>query len=206
MVVLLPLAERVSSLTEVTAEIKFDKNYYVDYSNITLVNDFFKLTSATLDEETNTLTLTLNWIKQSKSVDPETANPTLILSGMNLILRDDAEWNAKNKLEIAHTGTISYKVCLRASALVSFAAKPENQQYYGLYPYSNPDDEKDKGAYFSSVYHQITDKYELDKSVKNLSRIAKRDDHALACDFSYDKSGFDFHFSSPVFFSPFMPV
>ena len=42
-----------------------------------------------------------------------------------------------------------------ASSLVTFANKPENQETFGLYPYTNPADAKDAGAYFRDVYAEF---------------------------------------------------
>ena len=71
---LLQLAERVSSKTEVTVKFQFDQNVAVDISNLTVSNDYFRLTSASLDEN-NLLTVKCNFIKQSQAIDPDTANP-----------------------------------------------------------------------------------------------------------------------------------
>lgn len=164
------LAERMSQQTEVCAEIKFDKAVEIDESclkDITLVNDYFTLSSADFDKDTNTLTVKLNWIKQSKAIDIEMANPLCILGGIKIIPKDGIEWTG-DKLNIVNSGNISYTVYMRANALYSFSQKPENQETYGLYPYQEERDGKiESGGYFSSVYNTFEDSYTLDKSVKN---------------------------------------
>ena len=164
---LLQLAERVSVCTEVTPEITFDKNMIVEYSELKIVNEYFTLTRTEFNEETNTLRLVLNWKDQTTAIDPAMANPLCIVSGLKLTPRDDAEWDDKDRLKVFNVGEISYKVCLRASSLYSFALKPENQATYGIYPFVNPDDEAEKGGYFSDVYKEFEDSYTLVNAVKN---------------------------------------
>ena len=164
---LLQLAERISELTEVKTSISFDPNVIVDYSKMKLVNDYFRLTKMDFDEQTNTLTLTLNWIKQTAAIDVETANPLCIVSGIKLTPKDDAAWDAQNTLTVENSGDISYKVYMRASGLYSFAQKEENQKLYGLLPYVNPNNASDKGGWFGSVYCTFRDSYTLVNEVKN---------------------------------------
>ena len=164
---LLQLAERISVLTEVTPTIRFDPNVEVDYSNMKLVTDYFTLTETVFDEETNTLTLKLNWIDQTKAIDPETANPLCIVSGVKITPKADAQWDANNKLTIVNEGEIGYEIYMRASALYSFAQKPENQAIYGLMPFVNPDLPSEKGGYFSSVYNTFRDEFTLVDELKN---------------------------------------
>ena len=166
---LLQLAERVSVLTEVTPVIRFDPNMDVDYSGLTIVNEYFQLqeNGIDFDEETNTLTLHLNWIDQTQAIDPATANPLCILSGIKLTPKDDAAWDAKSRLAVVNSGEISYKIYLRANALYTFAQNEENQKIYGLYPFVNPNDENEKGAYYESIYTTFEDTYTLVNSLKN---------------------------------------
>ena len=161
------LAQRISSLTEISASVQFDDDFVVDVSDLKLVNDFFKMTEVNVDEETNTITMKLNWIKQSHAINADTANPLCIVSGIKLIPKEDADWGTKSRLDALHTGSVEYKVCMRASALYSFAQKPENQKTFGLYAYANPADEEDKGGYFQSVYANFEDSYTLVKEIKN---------------------------------------
>ena len=162
---LLQLAERVSVLTEVKPTVKIDPNFDVDYSKLTIVNECFELKDVELDEETNTLILTLKWKDQTQSIDPETANPHCILSGIKITPKEGVEW-PKDKLSVVNSGLINYKVYMRATALYNFSNNLENQKIYGLYPFINPDDPNEKGGYFENVYAQFEDTYTLSKSVK----------------------------------------
>ncbi len=166
---LMQLAERISVLTEVKPQIKFDPNFDVDYSEIKLINEYFELNeSATVfDEETNTLTLTLNWIDQTHAIAPETANPLCMVTGLKVTPKADAVWNEKDQLKPVNSGKISYAVYMRASGLYSFAQKPENQEVFGLKPFVNPNDPGEKGGYFQDTYTQFTDSYTLVRALKN---------------------------------------
>ena len=161
------LAQRISDLTEVRPVIKFDENLEVDYSGITLVNEYFTLNGKEFDEKTNTLTLILNWKRQSQAIDPDYANPICILSGVKLTPKNDAAWD-KDQLTILNSGEISYTVYMRAGALYTFSQNPANQAQFGLLPYDNeanyPDD---KGGYLTNVYKEFEDSYKLNKSSKN---------------------------------------
>jgi len=161
------LAQRISSLSRVTATLKFDPNFDVDYSELKLINEYFDLYDVSFDEATNTLTVTLNWIKQTQAIDQATANPICIVNGIKLTPKADADWGSKNTIKAVNTGTISYQIYMRASALYSFAQKPENQETYGLYAYANPDDESDKGGYFGETYKEFYDTYNLIGALKN---------------------------------------
>ncbi len=164
---LLQLAERVSVLSEVTPVLRFDPNVDVDYSELKIMNEYFRLESTEFDEETNSLTLKLRWIDQTAAIDPTTANPLCLVSGIKITPKEDAAWDANKRLHVVHSGNISYKIYLRASALYSFAQKPENQQIFGLMPFVNPDLTSEKGAYFSNVYKDFEDSYTLVNSLKN---------------------------------------
>ncbi len=159
---LLQLAERVSGLTNVQATLKFDSNMKVDYSNITVTNEYFKFKESIFDESTNTLTLKMNWIDQGKAIDEATANPICILSGIKLTPKEDANWSKESKLNVVNLGNISYEIYLGANALYSFACNPENQDMYGLYPYENPaDTTHPKGGYLKDTYKDFKDNYTL---------------------------------------------
>ncbi len=164
---LLQLAERVSTLTEVTPVLHFDSDVDVDYSELKIYTDYFELTGKEFDEETNTLTLKLRWIDQTQAIDPAVANPLCLVSGVKITPKDDASWDAKNKLSILNEGKISYDIYLRANALYSFASKPENQEIYGLKPFVNPDLPSESGAYFGDVYKEFEDSYTLVNQSKN---------------------------------------
>ncbi|MBR2867878.1 MAG: phosphodiester glycosidase family protein [Clostridia bacterium] len=162
---LMQLAERVSVLTQVKPTVVIDSRFDVDYSEMKVINDYFALTSTEFDEDTNTLTLTLNWIDQTQAIDPAMANPLCILSGIKLTPKADAEWK-NDRIAAVHSGEVSYKVYMRATALYSFANKTENQQNYGIYPFVNPSDENEKGGWFGAVYSSFTDTYTLSKAIK----------------------------------------
>ena len=166
---LLQLAERVSVLTEVTPTFTFDKNFDVDYSGLTILNEYFKLqdNGIVFDEATNTLTLRLNWVDQTQAIDPATANPLCIVSGIKLTPKADAEWDTKNRLNPVNSGKIGYAVYLRTSTLYTFASNPENQAKYNLKPFINPNDESEKGGYYESTYKEFTDTYTLVNSLLN---------------------------------------
>ena len=161
------LAERISSMTVVTPTVRFDPNVEVDYSNLNLINDYFTLEAVDMDEATNTLSLTLRWKKVYNAIDVSTANPLCLVNGIRLTPKDGAAWSEQNRLNIANSGEIGYTIYLRASSLVTFANKPENQEIFGLYPYHNPADQADAGAYFSSIYAEFEDSYTLVNSMKS---------------------------------------
>ena len=160
------LAQRISVLSEIKAVVNYDPNFTLDISQMKLINDYFTLTSAEVDEENSTLTLTLKWKKQAQAINPESANPMCIVNGLVLTPKADAQWDSKNQLKVINTGNISYKIYMKASALHGFASKPENQEAFGLYSYINPDDTSDKGGYFQDTYKQFYDSYTLVNQLK----------------------------------------
>jgi len=164
---LLQLAERVSTLTTVTPTITFDPRFDVDISELTLINDYFDLYDVEFDEETNTVTLHLRWIKQTAPIPADTANPNCIVNGIKLTPKADADWGDNNRISVINEGSISYTIYLRASGLYSFCLKPENQAIYGLQPFVNPDNEAEKGGYFGDVYAEFYDSYTLINETKN---------------------------------------
>ena len=167
---LLQLAERISVLSEVTAVLQFDSRFDVDYSGLTILNEYFSNPTVTFDETTNTLTLKLNWNDQTQAINPTDANPLCLVSGIKITPKADADWGTANRLNVVHSGSISYKVYLRANALYSFANKKENQEIYGLQPFKNEDflinGAPESGAYFGDVYKSFEDHYTLVKAVK----------------------------------------
>ncbi|MCI2085559.1 MAG: phosphodiester glycosidase family protein [Olsenella sp.] len=168
---LMQLAERVSVLTNVTITLKVDPNFDVDFSGLTISNDYFKLTSATLDAATNTLTIKCNWIDQEAAIDASTANPMCILSGLKLTPKSDAAWDEKDCLTPTNTCSVAYDIYLRSSALYSLGSQESVQQKYGIYAFENPDVQyngaNEKGAHFSNTYKSLDDTYTLDKHTKN---------------------------------------
>ena len=166
--ILLQLAERVSAKTMVQVQVQFDENVEVDYSSVKIVNDYFHLSSAELNEETNTLTLNINWIKQTEAISAETANPIVIVSGISLSPKDDAKWDENNCLTLKNSGTISYDIYLGASALYSMASQTSFQQQYGIYPYKEPENTAHpNGGHFASTFRSLEDSYTLDKTIKD---------------------------------------
>lgn len=164
---LLSLAERVSVLTEVRIQAQFDSNLDVDISELKVSNDYFYLKSAVVDEN-NALTVVCGWIDQTTAIDAATANPICILSGIDLMPKDNAQWDSSNQLVIKNSGTVSYNIYLRANALYKFACDEANQKQYGLYPFENKDviigGATEKGASFGSTYADFEDAFALDST------------------------------------------
>ena len=159
---LLQLAERVSPKTEVTVKFQFDQNVDVDISNLTVSNDYFRLTSASMDEN-NLLTVKCNFIKQSQAIDPETANPICILSGVKMTTKN----GANQTLTITNAGSIGYDIYLGANALYSMAKQTSFQEQYGIYPYEEPENvtHPKGGHFYCESYQKFTDKFILDGTV-----------------------------------------
>ena len=164
---LLQLADRVSDLSEVRAAIQIDPNFDADLTQLSLQNEYFTLSSAQLDPQTNVLHVTLKWVKQSAAIDPATANPICVVSGISLTPRADAAWDENSSLTPVNSGTLSYEFYLSASALYTFAGDPANQAEYGLTPYINPDNSSDRGASFGADYASFSDTYTLVNALKN---------------------------------------
>ena len=163
---LLQLAERVSTLTKVQTVLQFDENVDIDYSDLKVVNDYFKLDNAQLDPETNTLTIDVSWIKQTEAISSETANPIVILSGITVTPKEGAAWDENNCLNIVNSGSINYDIYLRAGTLYSMASQPAFQQAYGIYPFINPNDSNEKGGHFAAEFLTMEDTFTLDRTDK----------------------------------------
>ena len=166
---LMQLAERISVLTTVEPVLYFDKNMDVDLSNLSVSNEYFvpdKDNPYTFDPDENKVTLHLRWVDQTQAIDPATANPLCIVTGIKLTPKDGT-WDNYDKINVVNSGSIGYRIYLRANALYSFALKEENQKIYSLVPFINPDLETEKGAYFESVYKEFRDEYTLINSDKN---------------------------------------
>ncbi len=187
---LLQLAERVCVQTNVTIKAEFSPDLEVNIDNLKVINDYFELTSANLDEN-NVLTIVCNWKNQSQPIDPATANPLCILSGITATVKDTAAY-FNNEVLIANNGNVYYDIYLAASSLYSFASNPENQAKYGLYPYIHEEDcrsdfvteepdidveggaatvaddatNNDKGARFSSQYMDFADIYVINNEIR----------------------------------------
>lgn len=161
---MLQMANRVCEQTTVTITVDFSKDVEVDISGLNVVNDFFVLSSATLDEN-NRLVLVCNWVYQSQAIDPSTANSLCLLTGVKTTLKDTAAFY-NNEIIISNNGTVTYDVYLAASSLYSFVTDPKNdaQKLYGLYPYSHEPAcrvDGDMGAYFTDVYVDFADTYAI---------------------------------------------
>ena len=167
---LLQLAERVSTLTTVQISAQFDPELKVDISGLSFANEYFVLQSATLDETTNTLTLICNWVDQTQAIDPLTANPVCILSGIKAAPKADANWDENDQLLIENSGVVTYDIYLRASQLYSFSSNPINQETYNLYPFVNESviigGSAEKGGHFMDTYATFTDVIILDNSAR----------------------------------------
>ena len=177
---MLQLAERVCTQTNVTIRAEFSQDLEVDISELKVINDYFTMTSVSLDEN-NVLTLVCNWVNQSEPIDAATANPLCILSGLKATVKDTAAYY-NNEILIANNGYVSYDVYLAASSLYNFAENPDNQAKYGLYPYIHEDDcrgdfssdfgddetlvNNDRGARFSSQYIDFADIYVLNNEIR----------------------------------------
>ena len=165
---LLSLAERVSVLTTVQITAQFDPNLDIDISGLSFANEYFVLESAAIDEATNVLTITCKWVDQTQAIDPITANPVCILSGLKATPKADAAWNENKQLMVENSGVVTYDIYLRASQLYSFSSQPANQERYGLYPFVNNNvmvgGSAEKGGHFMDTYATFTDVIILDKS------------------------------------------
>ncbi|MBE6768071.1 MAG: hypothetical protein E7549_04075 [Ruminococcaceae bacterium] len=208
---MLQLAERVSPLTEVRITAQFDKDVEVDISELKVINEYFALKEATIDEN-NCLTLICNWIDQTQAIDPATANPVCILTGIAAKPADNAAWDG-GELLVSNTGDVSYKIYLRASSLYSFAQQAENQQKYGLYPYSTDETGyeggTENGAYFRNTYADFEDSFLIDsaerqgwykldgeyfyfvdhEAVTGVQYIPSREDESVSLFYNFDENG-----------------
>ncbi len=162
---LLQLAERVSVLTEVEVQFQVDPNLAFDFSEMTLVNEYFTMTSKSYDEDTHTLTVICNWIDQTQAIDPATANPICILSGIKATPKENAAWDDSGCLTVINTGAVSYDIYLRSSALYNVATSESIQETYNLYPFINPNDSSERGAHFGTTYATFEDSFTLDRSI-----------------------------------------
>ncbi len=156
---LLALGGRVSGLTTVTVKVTFPEGVDVDISDIAFVQDFMVLTSNNYDEDTNTLTLVLSWIRQTAGIDASTANSMAIISGIKL--------TPNGVSEISISGNVTYDIYLDTSQLHSFAQDPANQEKYGIYDYINPDNPEDAGGHFADTYINFEDNFTIKENSLN---------------------------------------
>ena len=159
---LLQLAERISPLTTITVKMNLPEGFDVDYSSLRLANEYFTLTSTGLDG--NTLILKFNFIKQGKPINPATANPLCVLSGLKLTPKESA-WDAYNGLDYKFSATFDYDIYAHFHILEDLAQQEEYQKKYGLYPYSNREnDPNDYGAHFADSIADVSDSFSLQRT------------------------------------------
>ena len=164
---LLALGGRVSDLTNVTITAQFPEGVDVDIENLKFVNDFFKISSYSFDESTNTLTIVCKWTRQTEGIDPSTANSIGILSGVYITPNSNIEKDENGLINIDVTGDITYDIYLDTSQLYKFAKDPANQEQYGIYDYINPDDPEDAGGHFMDTYVTFEDHFSIDENPLN---------------------------------------
>ena len=164
---LLALGGRVSDLTNVTITAQFPEGVDVDIENLKFVNDFFKISSYSFDESTNTLTIVCKWTRQTEGIDPSTANSIGILSGVYITPNSNIEKDENGLINIDVTGDITYDIYLDTSQLHKFAQDPANQEQYGIYDYINPDDPEDAGGHFMDTYVTFEDHFSIDENPLN---------------------------------------
>ena len=168
---LLQLAERISPLTNVTVDIHIPDGFDVDYSDLKIVNEYFDLTS--IKYQDNTLKLTANFKLQTEPINPTTANPLCVVSGLKLTPNDEAAWDAvePDQLNVEVSGELNYDIYAHFHVLKSLASQEEYQVNYGLFPYDNSANlAQDYGAHFSSASDkpiEFTDQYRLNRMVND---------------------------------------
>ena len=163
---LLQLAERISPLTTVTITLAAPEGFTIDTSELRLANEYFTLTSAKVAD--NKLTVVCNFIRQTEAINPATANPLCVLSGLKLVPNDKAAWDESGRLSCEVSGTLAYDIYAHFHVLKSLAQQKEYQEKYGLYPYDNSENlEGDYGAHFFNTIVAFTDSYDLKKNSKD---------------------------------------
>ena len=163
---LLQLAERISPLTTVTIDVTIPDGFTVDTKELRLANEYFTMKSA--EVEGNKLKVTFNFVEQTEAINPATANPLCVLSGLKLIPTDDAAWDSNNRLECSFSGTLSYDIYAHFHSLMSIAQNEEFQKQYGLYPYDNrKNDPNDYGAHFMNSIVEFNDTFSIQKNDKD---------------------------------------
>ena len=163
---LLQLAERISPLTTVTITLTAPEGVTIDKTGLRLANEYFSLTSA--EVENNKLTVVCNFIRQNEAINPATANPLCVLSGLKLIPTDTAAWDEDGKLTCSVSGDLAYDIYAHFHVLKSMAQREDFQQQYGLYPYDNSENlSGDYGAHFFSTITDFTDTFSLKQNSKD---------------------------------------
>ena len=161
---LLMLAERISPSTTVTVTVNVDPRLEMDISEMIVNCEYFELTNVDYDEEASTITLTCNWIKVYGPIDPGTANPLCIVSGLKGHVKEGAQWDGNNEIHVVNSGDIKYMARLRSSAAYNLASSAMGREY-GLVPYDNSANlVNDKGAQFSSTHAEFEDAFILNNT------------------------------------------
>ena len=163
---LLQLAERISPLTTVTVDITIPDGFKVDVSELRLANEYFTMSSTEING--NKLTITFNFVEQSGAINPATANPLCVLSGLKLIPEENVSWNTEGRLECTLSGSLSYDIYAHFHSLKNIAQDEEFQKQYGLYPYDNSaNDPDDYGAHFLDTVVEFNDLFSIQKKEKD---------------------------------------
>ena len=163
---LLQLAERISPLTTVSISLTIPEGFTADTSALRLANEYFTLGAVKV--EGNKLTIVCNFIAQSEPINPTTANPLCVLTGLKLVPTDDAAWSDDGKLSYELNGNLDYDIYAHFHVLKSLAQQEKYQKEYGLYPYDNSENiEGDYGAHFMDTADGFSDKFVLKKNSKD---------------------------------------
>ena len=166
---LLQLAERISPLTTVTVTINIPDGFDADIKDLKIVNEYFNLTSAEVKD--GKIVVVCNFKEQGEPINPATANPLCVLSGIKLTPNENAAWNDADELKVSVSGGLGYDIYAHFHILKSLAQQEEYQVNYGLYPYDNSKNiNGDYGAHFFSSddpEFSFTDEYTLCNISKN---------------------------------------
>ena len=118
--------------------------------------------------EGNKLTVVCNFITQGEPINPTTANPLCVLSGLKLTPTDNSAWDEAGLLNCSVSGKLDYDIYAHFHVLKSLAQQEEYQQKYGLYPYDNSENMSgDYGAHFFDTVANFTDAFKLQKNNKS---------------------------------------
>ena len=163
---MLQLAERISPLTTVKVEIDIPEGFEADLSELMLANEYFTLTSANVVD--GKIVIISNFIGQSEPINPTTANPLCVLSGLKLIPTDEAAWDEDNSLAVELSGSLDYDIYAHFHILLNLASQQMYQEEYGLFPYDNRvNDPNDYGAHFMDDVLTFSDSFILNRMEKN---------------------------------------
>jgi exopolysaccharide biosynthesis protein/glucan-binding YG repeat protein len=164
---MLQLAERISNLTTVSIQVDLPEGFEVDYSEVVIANEYFEEKSIYVED--GKLYLVCNFISQSEPVNPTSANPLCVLSGLKLRPADDSVWDGNNLAAFELSGSLSYDIYAHFHSLMNLANQEEYQEQYGLFPYDNREnDPNDYGAHFANDnVLSFDDSFILDRTVKN---------------------------------------